>query len=140
MEKDLAIKELKSAKQYALAIRLTNERITRLWSRIVGSGVAQYGDAVHSTAPKETGDLFDKKNELEWTLHSLSIEYSQTALDISRKINNVGQIDMRLANVLSLYYIDQRYMSEVAKELGYSLQQIKRLKSSAIEVYCSVNK
>lgn len=138
MEYNDAIEELKSAEQLLVAIRSAQRRIKKLWDEIIGSGAVSYG-VIPTTAPKSVSEKFDTKAEIEWEVQRLFLEYQQKQLDVQKKINNVGEISMLYANVLTLRYIEGMSYEEIGIEMHYDGGYMRKLKKKAIELYCAVN-
>lgn len=129
-----------TAREYLDQIRILDARITNLldnknalWDGRLPSGIS-YG--VHVQQSKNVDQYTDwlaKLTDLEQQINQEIDRLVDLKMDITEQINDLK--DARYIQVLHLRHVDLMRYRDIASEMGYSIEHVRRLHGQALQAF-----
>lgn len=125
-------RELKRYKNNQKLIARLNSKLYLLTERIENISSVKYSDMPRGSDKVSVEDLIADKDELEQRIKSLKKKGRELKIDILQEIDKLE--DVRHAEVLEAYFIDDMDFMEIAYNTGYVVRHVIRLYREGIEL------
>lgn len=123
---------LKRYRENRACVRRLEKKLALLEDRIISIKSPNFSGMPRGGQPVTLADLISDKDELEKRIERLKDKGKQIKCEILEEIDSLE--DPRYCEILEAYFIDGLSMEDIAENEGYSVRQIYKLYSEAINI------
>lgn len=123
---------LKRYRENRACVRRLEKKLALLEDRIISIKSPNFSGMPRGGQPVTLADLVSDKDELEKRIERLKEKGKQIKNEILEEIDTLE--DPRYCEILEAYFIDGLSMEDIAENEGYSVRQIYKLYSEAINI------
>ncbi|MBQ7123441.1 MAG: DUF1492 domain-containing protein [Oscillospiraceae bacterium] len=123
---------LKRYRENRACVRRLEKKLALLEDRIISIKSPNFSGMPRGGQPVTLADLISDKDELEKRIERLKKKGRQIKSEILEEIDTLE--DPRYCEILEAYFIDGLSMEDIAENEGYSVRQIYKLYSEAINI------
>ena len=125
-------KSLKRYRKNCACVHRLEKKLALLDDRIISIKSPNFSGMPRGGQPVTLADLISDKDELEKRIERLKNKGRQIKSEILEEIDTLE--DSRYCEILEAYFIDGLSMEDIAENEGYSVRQIYKLYSEAINI------